>query len=84
MSEEYAKKVGIHYLRLYEGSYLTIRQRGRVVYEGIVNEDEVRVDYSLIDNEAELSNCFSIHSMSTIIYSKKILQKPQQNAGFLQ
>ena len=41
--------------------YLTIRQRGRVVYEQIVDEGETRVDYLLIDNEAELSNCFSIN-----------------------
>ena len=40
---------------------LTIRQRGRVVYEQIVDEGETRVDYLLIDNEAELSNCFSIN-----------------------
>ena len=53
--------------------YLTIRQRGRVVYGRIVNEDEVRVDYSLIDNY-----------MPRIVYVKKILQKPQQNASFLQ
>ena len=39
---------------------LTIRQRGRVVYEG-----EARIDYLLIDNEAELSHCFSIHSHLT-------------------
>ncbi len=45
--------------------YLTIRQRGRVVYEKIVNEGEVRIDYLLLDNEAELSNCFSIHSHLT-------------------
>ena len=42
--------------------YLTIRQRGRVVYELIVNEGAARVDYLFRDNEAELSNCFSIHS----------------------
>ncbi len=36
-------------------------QRGRVVYEQIVDEGETRVDYLLIDNEAELSNCFSIN-----------------------
>ncbi len=41
--------------------YLTIRQRCRVVYEQIVDEGETRVDYLLIDNEAELSNCFSIN-----------------------
>ena len=41
---------------------LTIRQRGRVVYELIVNEGAARVDYLFRDNEAELSNCFSIHS----------------------
>ncbi len=35
--------------------------RGRVVYEQIVDEGETRVDYLLIDNEAELSNCFSIN-----------------------
>ncbi len=34
---------------------------GRVVYEQIVDEGETRVDYLLIDNEAELSNCFSIN-----------------------
>ncbi len=45
--------------------YLTIRQRGRVVYEQIVNEGEARIDYLLIDTEAELSNCFSIHSHLT-------------------
>ncbi len=39
-----------------------IRQQGRVVYEQIVDEGETRVDYQLIDNEAESSNCFSIHS----------------------
>ena len=33
--------------------YLTIRQRGRIGYEPI--------DYLFRDNEAELSNCFSIH-----------------------
>ena len=43
-------------------TYLTIRQRGRVVYELIVNEGAARVDYLFRDNEAELSNCFSIHS----------------------
>ena len=43
-------------------NYLTIRQRGRVVYELIVNEGAARVDYLFRDNEAELSNCFSIHS----------------------
>ena len=42
--------------------YLTIRQRGRVVYELIVNEGAARVEYQFRDNEAELSNCFSIHS----------------------
>ena len=42
--------------------YLTIRQRGRVVYELIVNEGAAQVDYLFRDNEAELSNCFSIHS----------------------
>ena len=41
--------------------HLTIR-RGRVVYDLIVNEDATRVDYLFRDNEAELSNCFSIHS----------------------
>ena len=41
--------------------YLTIRQRGRVVCELIFNEGAARVDYLLRDNEAELSNCFSIH-----------------------
>ena len=33
--------------------YLTIRQRGRVVYELIVNEGAARVDYLFRDNEAE-------------------------------
>ena len=42
--------------------YLTIRQRGRVVYQQIVDEGETRVDYLLTDNEVKLSNCFSIHS----------------------
>ena len=42
--------------------YLTIRQQGRVVYELIVNEGAARVEYLFRDNEAELSNCFSIHS----------------------
>ena len=36
------------------------RQRGRVVYKLIINEGAARVDY--LFNEAELSNCFSIHS----------------------
>ncbi len=30
---------------------LTISQRGRVVYELIVDDGETRVDYLLIDNE---------------------------------
>ena len=42
--------------------YLTIRQRGRVVYELIVNKDAARADYLFRDDEAELCNCFSIHS----------------------
>ena len=33
--------------------YLTIRQRGRVVYEQIVDEGETRVGYLLIDNEVK-------------------------------
>ena len=45
-----------------EQVYLAIRQRGWVVYELIVNEGAARVDYLFRDNEAELSNCFSIHS----------------------
>ena len=44
----------------YRQSLLTIRQRGRVVYELIVNEGAARVDYLFRDNEAELFNCFSI------------------------
>ena len=46
---------------LFHNGYLTIRQQGRVVYELIVNEGAARVDYLFRDNEAELSNCFSIH-----------------------
>ena len=46
--------------------YLTIRQRGRVVYEQIVDEGETRVDYLLIDNEAELSNCFKLGYINKI------------------
>ena len=53
--------------------YLTIRQRGQVVYERIVNEGEAWVDYSLRDNEAELSNCFSIHPI--LRYIEKFVKK---------
>ncbi len=35
----------------------TIRQLGLVVYEQIVDSGFTLVDYLLIDNEAELSNC---------------------------
>ena len=38
-----------------------MRQRGRVVYERIVDEGEAWVDYQVMDNEDELSNCFSIN-----------------------
>ena len=60
--------------------YLTIKQRGRVVYERIVNEEEAWLDYSLIDNEAELSNCFSIHSQLYLtIFALIWRKKPQIN-----
>ena len=49
--------------------YLAIRQR--VVYERIVNEGELAY-YSLIDNEGELSNCFSIHLVPRYINFEKI------------
>ena len=48
--------------------YLTIRQRGRAVYELIVIEGAARVNYLFRDNEAELSNCFSIHSEVLTIF----------------
>ena len=41
---------------------LTIRQRARCVYEQIVNEMQPRC-LSLIDNEPEVSNCFSINQL---------------------
>ena len=47
--------------------FKTIKQRGRVVYERIVNEEEAWLDYSLIDNEAELSNCFSDSTVSNYL-----------------
>ena len=53
-------------------NYLAIRQRVRVVYERIVNEGEAWVDYSLIDNVGELSNCFSIHLLPRYINFEKI------------
>ena len=59
MAAKYAVR---HVWRHTKVVYLTIRQRGRVVYELIINEGAARVDYLFRDNEAELSNCFSIHS----------------------
>ena len=56
---------GLYYKRIMSLAYvvyLTIRQRGKVAYELIVNEGAARVDYLFRYNEAELSNCFSIHS----------------------
>ncbi len=60
-SKAFLKNSRMHiFPKLHEKSYyLTIRQRGRVVYEQIVDEGETRVDYLLIDNEGELSNCLS-------------------------
>ena len=55
--------------------YLTIRQRGRVDYDGIVNEDEVRVDYSLINNSIVYAQNYLYQENST---------ETQQNASFLQ
>jgi hypothetical protein len=47
--------------KFYTCFYSTIRQQ--------LDEDEVQVDYSLIDNSASLSNCFSIHFMPRIVYN---------------
>ena len=44
------------------GFYLTIRQRAWVVNEQIVNKAQPSW-LSLIDNEGELSNCFSINQL---------------------
>ena len=54
----------------------------RVVYERIVNEGEARVDYSLIDNKDELSNCFSIHLVPRYINFEKIIDTPQLHRNF--
>ena len=51
-------------------NYLTIRQR--VVYELIVNESAASVDYLFRDNEAELSNCFSINQIDKILFENNI------------
>ena len=41
-----------------------IKQRGPVVHELIVNEGAAWVDYLFRNNEAELSNCFSINQVA--------------------
>ena len=64
--------------------YLTIRRRVRVVYERIVNEGEAWVDYSLIDNEGELSDCFSIHSIKLSKNSPETSLKREFTAIFFQ
>ena len=58
--------------------YLAIRQRVRVVYERIVNEGEA----SLIDNEGESSNCFSIHLVPRYINFEKIIDTPPLHRNF--
>ena len=50
------------YLKYIFMVYSTVRQRGRVVCELIVNEEAARVDYLIWDNETELSNFFSLYS----------------------
>ena len=44
-------------------TYLTITQRRQVVYDLVVNVGAARADYLFRDNEAELSNCFSINQV---------------------
>ena len=56
--------------------YLAIRQRVRVVYGRIV------VDYSLIVNEGELSNCFGIHLVPRYINFEKMINTPQLHRNF--
>ena len=53
-----------------------------VVYEQIVNEGEAWADYSLIDNEGEFSNCFSIHLVRTYINFEKIIDTRQLHGYF--
>ena len=50
----YASQSVVFYVVVYTK---TIRQLGLVVYEQIVHSGFTLVDYLLIDNEAELSNC---------------------------
>ena len=44
-------------------TYLTITQRGQVVYALVVNVGAARADCLFGDNEAKLSNCFSINQV---------------------
>ena len=44
-------------------TYLTITQRGQVVYALAVNVGAALADYLFRDNETELSNCFSINQV---------------------
>ena len=50
--------------------YLTIRLRARVFYEQIVNEAQSS-RLSLVENDGEWSNCFSINLLVVSLHKRK-------------
>ena len=62
-------------------SYLTIRLRARFFYEQIVNEAEPS-RLSLVENEGEWSNCFSINVLVVSLHKRKKCQVTRRKGLF--
>ena len=72
----------IFYGSFYFVLQLTIRLRARVFYEQILNEAQPNW-LSLVENEGELSNCFSIMYRSLIAWKQKNVKQRVEKNCFL-